>query len=82
MPINAPCRIGVVCPEAGAARPIGRASTRQSSSPKATTGSANPAPDTWTGFSFQVAEAADGEQALKQITAEPPQVILAELNLP
>ena len=33
-------------------------------------------------FNFQVAEAADGEQALKQIAAEPPQVILAELNLP
>jgi len=33
-------------------------------------------------FHFQVTEAADGEQALKQIGAEPPQVILAELNLP
>jgi CheY-like chemotaxis protein len=33
-------------------------------------------------FNFQVIEAADGEQALTQITAEPPQVILAELNLP
>jgi DNA-binding response OmpR family regulator len=33
-------------------------------------------------FNFQVAEAADGEEALKQIAAEPPQVILAELNLP
>ena len=33
-------------------------------------------------FNFQVAEAADGEQALRQITAEPPQVILAESNLP
>lgn len=33
-------------------------------------------------FHFQVAEAADGEQALTQIAAEPPQVILAELNLP
>ena len=33
-------------------------------------------------FNFQVAEAVDGEQALKQIAAEPPQVILAELNLP
>lgn len=33
-------------------------------------------------FNFQVAEAADGEQALKHITAEPPHVILAELNLP
>jgi len=33
-------------------------------------------------FNFQVAEAADGEEALTQITAEPPQVILAELNLP
>ena len=33
-------------------------------------------------FSFQVAEDADGEQALMQITAEPPQVILAELHLP
>jgi CheY-like chemotaxis protein len=33
-------------------------------------------------FHFEVAEAADGEQALKQIAAEPPDVILAELNLP
>ena len=33
-------------------------------------------------FNFQVAEAVDGEQALKTIAAEPPQVILAELNLP
>ena len=33
-------------------------------------------------FHFQVAEAADGEQALTQITAKPPRVILAELNLP
>ena len=33
-------------------------------------------------FHFHVAEAADGEQALTQIAAEPPQVILAELNLP
>jgi DNA-binding response OmpR family regulator len=33
-------------------------------------------------FHFQVAEAADGEEALKRIAAEPPQVILAELNLP
>ena len=33
-------------------------------------------------FNFQVAEAADGEQALTQIAAEPPQVILAESNLP
>src|SRR5437764_2099494 len=33
-------------------------------------------------FNFQVVEAADGEQALTQIAAEPPQVILAELNLP
>jgi DNA-binding response OmpR family regulator len=33
-------------------------------------------------FNFQVIEASDGEQALTQITAEPPQVILAELNLP
>jgi DNA-binding response OmpR family regulator len=33
-------------------------------------------------FNFRVAQAADGEQALSQITAEPPQVILAELNLP
>ena len=33
-------------------------------------------------FNFQVTEAGDGEQALKQIAAEPPQVILAELNLP
>jgi CheY-like chemotaxis protein len=33
-------------------------------------------------FHFQVAEATDGEEALKQITVEPPRVILAELNLP
>lgn len=33
-------------------------------------------------FHFQVAEAADGEQALRKIGVEPPQVILAELNLP
>ena len=33
-------------------------------------------------FHFQVAEAADGEQALAEIADEPPQVILAELNLP
>jgi DNA-binding response OmpR family regulator len=33
-------------------------------------------------FNFQVTEAADGEQALKRIAAEPPQVILTELNLP
>jgi CheY-like chemotaxis protein len=33
-------------------------------------------------FHFQVAEASDGDQALKQIAASPPQVILAELNLP
>ncbi len=33
-------------------------------------------------FHFQVAEATDGEQALAQITADSPQVILAELNLP
>jgi DNA-binding response OmpR family regulator len=33
-------------------------------------------------FQFAVSEASDGEQALKQIAAEPPQVILAELNLP
>ena len=33
-------------------------------------------------FHFQVAEAADGEQALRLIGAEPPQVILAELDLP
>src|SRR5882762_3391838 len=33
-------------------------------------------------FNFQVAEAADGEQALTHIAAEPPQVILAELHLP
>jgi CheY-like chemotaxis protein len=33
-------------------------------------------------FHFQVAEAADGEEALRQITAEPPRVVLAELNLP
>ena len=29
-----------------------------------------------------VAEASDGEQAIRQIAAEPPQLILAELNLP
>jgi DNA-binding response OmpR family regulator len=33
-------------------------------------------------FHFQVVEAADGEQALKKIAADPPQVILAELHLP
>ena len=33
-------------------------------------------------FNFQVVEAANGEQALTHISAEPPQVILAELNLP
>ena len=33
-------------------------------------------------FNFRVAEAADGEQALTEIAAEPPQVILAELQLP
>jgi DNA-binding response OmpR family regulator len=33
-------------------------------------------------FHFQVVEAEDGEQALAHITAEPPQVILAELTLP
>lgn len=33
-------------------------------------------------FNFQVVEAADGEQALSRIAAEPPQVILAELDLP
>jgi len=33
-------------------------------------------------FNFHVAEATDGEQALTQIAAEPPLVILAELNLP
>jgi DNA-binding response OmpR family regulator len=33
-------------------------------------------------FNFQVLEAADGEQALVQIAAEPPLVILAEVNLP
>ena len=33
-------------------------------------------------FNFQVAEAADGEQALTHIAADPPQLILAELNLP
>lgn len=33
-------------------------------------------------FHFQVVEAADGEEALAQITAEPPRVILAELHLP
>jgi CheY-like chemotaxis protein len=31
---------------------------------------------------FQVAEAADGDQALRQIATAPPQLILAELNLP
>lgn len=31
---------------------------------------------------FQVAEASDGEQALRQITAEPPLLVLAESNLP
>lgn len=31
---------------------------------------------------FQVAEASDGEQALRQIAAEPPLLVLAELNLP
>jgi DNA-binding response OmpR family regulator len=33
-------------------------------------------------FNFQVAQAADGEEALSHIAAEPPQVILAESNLP
>jgi CheY-like chemotaxis protein len=33
-------------------------------------------------FHFDVAEAADGEQALARIAAEPPQVIVTELNLP
>jgi CheY-like chemotaxis protein len=33
-------------------------------------------------FNFHVAEAADGEEALTHIAAEPPQLILAELNLP
>jgi DNA-binding response OmpR family regulator len=33
-------------------------------------------------FHFQVLEAADGEEALASITATPPQVILAEWNLP
>ena len=33
-------------------------------------------------FNFQVIEAVDGEQALTQIAAEPPQVILAESSLP
>ncbi|HVH26704.1 MAG TPA: response regulator [Vicinamibacterales bacterium] len=33
-------------------------------------------------FHFQVAEAADGEQAIARIAAEPPEVILTELNLP
>ena len=33
-------------------------------------------------FNFQVDQAADGEQALSRIAAGPPQVILAELNLP
>lgn len=31
---------------------------------------------------FQVAEASDGEQALRQIAAAPPLLVLAELNLP
>jgi two-component system phosphate regulon response regulator PhoB len=33
-------------------------------------------------FQFQVAEACNGEEALTQIAAEPPQVILVEWNLP
>lgn len=33
-------------------------------------------------YHFQVFEAADGEQALTQINAEPPQVVLAESSLP
>jgi len=33
-------------------------------------------------FHFRVAESADGEEALRQIVAEPPRVILAEWNLP
>jgi DNA-binding response OmpR family regulator len=33
-------------------------------------------------FNFEVVQAADGEQALAHIAAAPPQVILAELNLP
>jgi CheY-like chemotaxis protein len=33
-------------------------------------------------FHFQVTEASDGEQAIRQIASEPPQLILAELNLP
>jgi DNA-binding response OmpR family regulator len=33
-------------------------------------------------FHFQVVQAVDGEQALACINAEPPQVILTELNLP
>jgi CheY-like chemotaxis protein len=33
-------------------------------------------------FHFQVFEATTGEEALTRIVAEPPQVILAELNLP
>jgi CheY-like chemotaxis protein len=33
-------------------------------------------------FHFQVAEAADGEQAIARIAGDPPQVILTELNLP
>jgi CheY-like chemotaxis protein len=33
-------------------------------------------------FNFHVSEAADGEQALTQIAADPPHVILAELHLP
>jgi DNA-binding response OmpR family regulator len=33
-------------------------------------------------FHFQVVQAADGEEALTQIAAAPPQLIIAELNLP
>jgi DNA-binding response OmpR family regulator len=33
-------------------------------------------------FNFDVAEAADGEQALARIVASPPQLILTEWNLP
>src|SRR5689334_12502109 len=33
-------------------------------------------------LNFQVLEAADGEAALSQIAADPPQVILTELHLP
>jgi CheY-like chemotaxis protein len=33
-------------------------------------------------FHFQVVEAAHGEQAIARIAAEPPQLILTELNLP